>query len=379
MQNNFLVIDVETPNTKQDKICSIGITIIENGAILRSFSFFVNPECCFDIANIRVHGITEDEVSNAPTFPTVWKEIKPLLNNRIVVIHNASFDLNVLKKVFMHYEMAERDVEYVDTLSLSRIAYPELPNHKLDTLCEFLNIQLSHHNAESDSLACASLLCGLLSKEFPVEKYVKTFRFFTFDDLLCEEKEAEYGHRHQRLTSNSCSLLELKGLLEDISKDGIIEKEELIYLIRWMDAHQELKGNYPYDAIYLTLCEMCEDGIITSDEVGNLLNLLYKLIDPLNNSVCVCKVDGICGKTICLSGDFSFGTKGEVSDFLTEKGATIQSSVSKKTNIVLVGNHGSEAWLAGNYGTKIKKAMELQEKGIDIKIIKESDFFDALQ
>ena len=49
--------------------------------------------------------------------------------------------------------------------------------------------------------------------------------------------------------------------------------------------------------------------------------------------------------------------------------------MTTKTHIVLVGNQGNNAWVAGNYGTKVKKAMELQAKGLQIAIIKESDYF----
>ena len=63
---------------------------------------------------------------------------------------------------------------------------------------------------------------------------------------------------------------------------------------------------------------------------------------------------------------------------LSERGAVLQKGVTKKTNIVLVGDCGSDAWVAGNYGTKVKKAMELQEKGIEISIVREEDFFKEL-
>ena len=81
------------------------------------------------------------------------------------------------------------------------------------------------------------------------------------------------------------------------------------------------------------------------------------------------------GKNIVLSGEFSLGSKSQVESILVSRGATIQKSVTTKTHIVLVGNQGNNAWVAGNYGTKVKKAMELQAKGLQIAIIKESDYF----
>ena len=49
---------------------------------------------------------------------------------------------------------------------MGRRCYPDLPNHRLNTLCEHLKIELDHHRAGSDSRACAQLLlhyqaCGM--------------------------------------------------------------------------------------------------------------------------------------------------------------------------------------------------------------------------
>lgn len=47
----------------------------------------------------------------------------------------------------------------MDTVKTSQRFYPELPNHKLDTVCQALDIDLQHHhNALDDSLACANIL-----------------------------------------------------------------------------------------------------------------------------------------------------------------------------------------------------------------------------
>ena len=52
----------------------------------------------------------------------------------------------------------------------------------------------------------------------------------------------------------------------------------------------------------------------------------------------------------------------------------MDSGVKKSTNILLVGNEGSQDYSNGNYGTKVKKAIEYNEKGCKIQIIKEADF-----
>ena len=79
------------------------------------------------------------------------------------------------------------------------------------------------------------------------------------------------------------------------------------------------------------------------------------------------------GQTVCLSGDFEFGKKSDVTSFIEEQGGSCVSSVSKKITTVLVGNKGSDAWSHGKYGSKVERALELQREGYPIRIIREKD------
>ena len=90
----FIVFDVETPNRYNDRISSIGITVVENGAVTDSFFSYVNPQTFFDPFNTKLTGISESTVVGAPSFPELWKKIEPLMSDGILVAHNALFDLN---------------------------------------------------------------------------------------------------------------------------------------------------------------------------------------------------------------------------------------------------------------------------------------------
>ena len=92
--------------------------------------------------------------------------------------------------------------------------------------------------------------------------------------------------------------------------------------------------------------------------------------NQINNDLDLSK---FVGKQICLSGNFYSCSKSDMAERLKSIGANIKSDVSSKTDYVIVGNGGNEKWSCGNYGNKIKKALELQEKGKNIKIIKEED------
>ncbi|MEA4895948.1 MAG: BRCT domain-containing protein [Oscillospiraceae bacterium] len=79
-----------------------------------------------------------------------------------------------------------------------------------------------------------------------------------------------------------------------------------------------------------------------------------------------------------MTGDFEFGDRSSVEAALSKKGGIPVSNVTKKTDCVIVGSKGSDAWSNGNYGTKVKKAMELQENGLSVRIVKEQDICDLL-
>lgn len=367
----IVAFDVETPNYNNDRMCSIGICVIENGEIVQSQHFLVNPECDFDYRNIQIHGITPSDVAEAPTFPEIWQAIAPFFRANLVTAHNATFDLCVLRKVLQAYGICESLVYYVDTLTIARSMIKEADNHRLPTLCEWFGIPLEHHNAGSDSWACAKLLCRLMKMGAKLDPYIKAYRF----DATAA---VEAVHRPNRLSANSQALLTLSGILSGITCDNILVEVEVDYLQKWMDENADLKGQYPYDKIYSTLAAALGDGILEQSELDDMLCLFKQVTDPVNESACNCTKLDIQGKSICLSGEFDCGSKSEIGDKLISRGASIQTGVTQKTDILLVGGQGSSAWCAGNYGTKVKKALELQAKGIAILLMREADFFTAL-
>ena len=84
-------------------------------------------------------------------------------------------------------------------------------------------------------------------------------------------------------------------------------------------------------------------------------------------------------KVCCLTGDFAYGNKKSVEALIAQNGGTGSSSVTKKTNILIIGELGSAAWSHGSYGTKYVKAKEWQSKGVEIEILTEKEFLERLQ
>lgn len=171
---DFVAIDFETATSGANSICSMGICTVTNGKISEQKELLIKPEPFeFNEYNIKIHNITPEMVIDKPTFKEYWKEIFPYLNDRIIVAHNASFDIGVLLKTLDMYKIEFPSFSYLCTVKLSQKAYPELTSHKLNAMADFLGLEFSHHCAKDDAYACAMILL----------KIIEDFDIKSLDDL----------------------------------------------------------------------------------------------------------------------------------------------------------------------------------------------------
>ena len=173
--SRFIAFDVETPNRENCRMSAIGITIIEDGQITDEFYSLVNPETYFDYFNTRLTGISEETVMNSPTFPELWDKIEPMLSGGLLVAHNAVFDMGVLKRCLQDYGIEWRPyTRYICTVQMGRRLLPGI-SHKLNVLCNYYSIDLNHHQADSDSRACAEILLRYLEGGADVKQFIRTY------------------------------------------------------------------------------------------------------------------------------------------------------------------------------------------------------------
>ena len=171
----YIVFDVETPNRYNNRMSAIGISVVEGASITGSFFSYVNPEQPFDWFNTRLTGIDEDTVADAPTFGELWERIEPILSSGILVAHNASFDMGVLKKCLRDYGISWRKtVPCCCTVMMGRRLLPGI-GHKLNELCDYYGIELDHHKADSDSRAAAEILMRYVRGGAAVEEFVREY------------------------------------------------------------------------------------------------------------------------------------------------------------------------------------------------------------
>src|SRR4051794_34599242 len=98
---SLAVVDLETTGTlpSVDRVVEVGVVLLdESGRVEDEFCTLVDPGR--DIGPTSIHGIGAGEVIGAPTFGEVAPYLSALLSGRVVVAHNALFDLRFLAREF---------------------------------------------------------------------------------------------------------------------------------------------------------------------------------------------------------------------------------------------------------------------------------------
>jgi len=155
---SFVAIDFETANENISSACALGLVRVKDDIITDEKYWlikFPDPELYFRPFNSRLHGITREDVEDKPEFVEIWPEVRDFLAGNLVLAHNASFDLAVLKSLLDIYGLEYPELKYGCTVRISRKCWPKLVNHRLNTISDYLNISLKHHDPLEDARACA--------------------------------------------------------------------------------------------------------------------------------------------------------------------------------------------------------------------------------
>lgn len=159
----FVAIDFETADRGSDSACAVGLVRVENQVITQRFYALIRPpRDRFEFTHI--HGIHWHDVMNEPAFDEVW----PLMQEKIegadfLVAHNAGFDRKVLLSCCESYGIDAPQTPFVCTVKLARKTWNLFPT-KLNNVCDFLGIELRHHQALSDAEACAKIAIAAYSE-----------------------------------------------------------------------------------------------------------------------------------------------------------------------------------------------------------------------
>ncbi len=164
-KKRYVAIDFEKLDTLPSSICSVGLAVIENNKITKTFySLICPPSKNENYYCVQTHGLHYEDVKNAPTFPEIWKKIDKIINGSPLVTHNYGVERGCINACNEYYN-TDYNYEYICTLSLSRKYLKDLPSKGLDLVCEALDVNLKHHhNAKDDAIASAEVFLKIKEK-----------------------------------------------------------------------------------------------------------------------------------------------------------------------------------------------------------------------
>ncbi|MDF2544396.1 MAG: exonuclease, polymerase epsilon subunit family [Herbinix sp.] len=359
---NYVLFDLETTGlSKEDEIIEIGAIKVVDGKEIATFEELIKPNNPIPPFATIINGITNDMVKDARNISEVLVDFLAFIEGFSLVGHNiSSFDIPFLNRKLKENMYAEIDNDYVDTQNYAKYRINDIEDYKLGTICKYFDINiLDAHRAFAD--------CRMNKECYERLAQIEPKGYFN--------KDAKTGNKKFciEFCETTIALQTLHVLLLEVIEDRLINEKEVVKLKDWLEKNSDLRGNYPFDRVFNVIEKSLEDNILMKEELEEMLELFTKYTDPVKMETGTLNIKDLAGKLVCLTGEFKYGQKTEVIKLLEMKNATCKDNITTKTNILIVGGHGSASWKCGTYGGKIKKALEMQEKGLPIRIYDEDE------
>ena len=169
----YAVIDFETTGLSPAhgaKPTEVGVCLVEEGRIVDRYQSLMNPGVSIPYDVQQLTGITDKMVKAAPAISSVMKETADFVGDRPLLAHNAAFDRKFWEIELNNIKRKPR-IDMACSLLLSRRLFPQLANHRLETLVTSLKLPMegSYHRALADAECTAHLLLRIqqeLKKRF---------------------------------------------------------------------------------------------------------------------------------------------------------------------------------------------------------------------
>ncbi|TXD52519.1 MULTISPECIES: exonuclease domain-containing protein [unclassified Polaribacter] len=184
----YVILDIETTGGKfnEEGITEIAIYKFDGHDVVDQFISLVNPEKPIQEFVVKLTGINNKMLRNAPKFYEVAKRIVEITKDCIVVAHNAAFDYRILRTEFerLGFDFYRNTL---CTVELSQNLIENQPSYSLGKLTKSLGIPITdRHRATGDALATVQLFKLLLEKD--TEKTIIQNSVKYFDRRLEKEK-----------------------------------------------------------------------------------------------------------------------------------------------------------------------------------------------
>lgn len=166
----FIAFDTETTgvNAALDSIIEIGAARFKDGQLISKFESLIKPGCPIPPEAVRIHGITEEMVKDAPALLDVLCDFANFCGDTVLVAHNAAFDVKFISSAVESLRSPAPTGLILDSYRIARYCLTAdidspLKNHRLSSLVEYYKIDSSEfHRALADSIYCGKVFLQLL-------------------------------------------------------------------------------------------------------------------------------------------------------------------------------------------------------------------------
>lgn len=274
--HSFAVIDLETTGfSNSDRIIEVGVVLTDRaGRVEKRWRTLVQPNRGFD--NGFVHGITASDLVDAPRFVDIALRLADLLNGRVVVAHNASFEKRFLSNEFARagLKLPAEDSWLLDTMRAAKRILPG-PSHKLAACLEHIGtVNAAAHTALADADATACLLAHLLPWMTDELAYAEPLHLDDFDLAVLPPSTVPLLVRDDGLFADENREEHDAG--DGGSKDGEGPQLAADWMRRITDAAPGI-GDEAADEYMALLADAMVDDRLDDAEIAQLLDMAHQL------------------------------------------------------------------------------------------------------
>jgi DNA polymerase III epsilon subunit family exonuclease len=155
MLSSFVAVDTETTGLdfEHDRVIELAAVRFENGKPVADFTALLSPgDRSLSPVSRLITGLTDAELQAAPPAAETWRAFLEFVGDSSLVAHNAEFDAHFVRKSLEAEALPALSGVWIDSLLLSRIAWPMWDSHRLDSLAERLNVPRdAEHRALPDA------------------------------------------------------------------------------------------------------------------------------------------------------------------------------------------------------------------------------------
>jgi DNA polymerase III epsilon subunit family exonuclease len=156
VDRRIVFLDTETATVRgAPHLLEIGAVRVEDGEVVDRFVSLVRPQVPIEPEAGAIHGIGDEDVRDAPDAGEVLARFSAWVGEDPMAAHSARFDAGVIGFECVRWSAPMPPGPVLDTLKLARKCLPDAPDHKLETLCQHLDIEVDvRHRALPDAVSC---------------------------------------------------------------------------------------------------------------------------------------------------------------------------------------------------------------------------------